>query len=536
MKRVLVIVSATFLALQVRAQSVEEGVKLYNYERYESAKQALLPLAANNPEANYYLGLSEIGLDSLDAAKAVFGKDPSNFYNEAGMARVLFMEGKKDEAGKLLNDIVDHAKKKDWERYKVAADAITYTKGGDINSAIAWYQQALEKNQDAMIYIGLGDAYLKMQTGGGEAMNNYEKAVEKGTANSLAYSRIGYLWYVAHNYDDALKSYNQAKDADPANPLPYRDLAQAYQRAGKYENALQNDEEYLSKSDKNINDQINYANILFLAKKYPEAAAKMEELIGKGAEKPYMYRIIGYSAYETKDYPKALSNMQTFFSKEKDTSELINDDYIYSGKIYIAMAESDSVNARQYTDSATAYFNRAVANDTAADKSELYRAVADGYKDAKQYGEAGKWYGKIIAAKPDAPALDYFYWGYWNYFGKNYDEAAKAFAQMKTKYPKEGSAYYWIARVAAAKDSEAKTGGAVQPYKDWLDFNAEGYEHKDADLMYAYQYLTYYYYNQKNKAEAMTWDAKILEKDPSNEFALSIKKYFETPQKEAPQK
>src|SRR5690606_26031967 len=151
------------------------------------------------------------------------------------------------------------------------------------------YQKALEREQNALLHIGLGDAYLTLQTGGGEAMNNYEAAVEKGTHNSLAYSRIGYLWYVAQNYEKALESYNMAKDADPSNPLPYRDLAQAYQRSGRFENALSNIESYLAKSDQTTNDQITYANLLYLAKKYPEAEAKMEELLTSGVERHDMY-------------------------------------------------------------------------------------------------------------------------------------------------------------------------------------------------------------------------------------------------------
>ncbi len=158
------------------------------------------------------------------------------------MARVLFAEGKKDEASKLLMAIVDKAKKKDWEKYKVAADAITYTNGGNIQDAITWYQKSVEINpEDANTLIGLGDAYLKNRDGG-NAMSSYEKAVLKGTNNSLAYAKIGSLWYAAHKYDDALKNFGQAKDTDPSNPLPYKELANAYYRAGKYDNALTNSE------------------------------------------------------------------------------------------------------------------------------------------------------------------------------------------------------------------------------------------------------------------------------------------------------
>src|SRR5690606_37157842 len=257
---------------------------------------------SSNPEANYYLGIAELGMENIPTARTVFAKYPDDFYNQAGMARVLLTEGQKEQAGKILNAITDKARRKDWERYKVAADAINYTKGGVMTDAVAWYEKALSiKENDAAILIALGEAYEKVQGGGGQAMSKYEHAIEVGTHNSLAYSKIGSLWYAAHKYDLALKSYEQAKNADPSNPLPYRDLAYAYYRAGNYENALKNIEDYITRSDRSIADQITRADLLFYAQKYSDAKAEMQQLIDQGVEKPYMYRIIAYSAYETKD-------------------------------------------------------------------------------------------------------------------------------------------------------------------------------------------------------------------------------------------
>lgn len=526
MNRLLVTAVAAALAFNVSAQSVPEGEKMISYGRYESARKALEPLAAKDAKANYNLGIAQLELDDVAGAQATFAKYPEDFYNQAGTARILFTQGKRDEATKLLTAIIDKAKKKDWEKYKVAADAITYTNGGNANDAITWYKKAIEINgEDANILINLGDAYLKLAGGGGEAMNSYEKAVEKGTNNSLAYSRIGALWYRAQKYDDALKSYEQAKNADPSNPLPYHDLAEAYQRAGRYENALTNIEKFLELSDKSIDDQITYANLLFLSKKYPEAQAKIQELIGKGVSKPYLYRLIAYSAYETKDYSKAQQNMQLFYSKQ-DPSKIIPDDYIYSGKIMAALGVQDSSKAKMYNDSATYYFNKVVTADTAKDKRALYLQIAEAFKESKDYTKVGAWYGKIVAENPDASSEDYFYWGYWNFVGKNYAEATKAFQVMRTKYPDEPSAVLWQGKVAAAMDSDAKTGGAAAFYKEWLAITKEGYTKKPADMMSAYQYLAFYYYNTNNEKETMEWVNKILGQEPNNEFANQIKDYY----------
>ncbi|WP_162902961.1 tetratricopeptide repeat protein [Taibaiella koreensis] len=534
MNKLIAIAVATAFAFNVNAQSVQDGEKMINYGRFESAKKTLEPLAAKDPLANYNLGIAELELENNAAARSVFAKYPDDFHNQAGTARVLFQEGKKDEAAKVLLAIIDKAKKKDWEKYKAAADAITYTKGGNANDAIAWYKKVIEINGgDASTYIGLGDAYLKLSSGGGEAMNAYEKAVEKGTNNSLAYSKIGDLWYQAHSYDAALKSYGQAKDADPSNPLPYKSLADAYQRAGKYDMALTNIEKFQELSDKSIDDQITYANLLFLSKKYPEAQAKIQELIGKGVQKTYLYRLIAYSAYETKDYQKAMDNMRTFYSKQ-DPAKIIADDYIYTGKIMSAMSGVDTVHAKMYSDSADYYFNKVITADTSKDKTELYKSIAEGFKDAKEYNKASIWYGRIVADNPGTAALDYFYWGYYAYLAKDYTTAAKAFDGLKAKYPDEGSGYLWIGNVAAAVDDAAKTGGAVQPYKDWLAFNKNNYEHKQVDLMRAYQYLAYYYYNSSNEKDAMEYVNKILEIEPTNTFANQVKDFYAKPKNAKP--
>jgi tetratricopeptide (TPR) repeat protein len=527
MKKITLTFAAVALALSLQAQSAKDGEKLLNYGKYQSAKQMLQN--ANKEEENYYLGLAELGLGNIAAAKQIFSKDPKNFYNQAGMARVLFAEGKKEEAKKLLQEIVDGAKKKEVEKYKIAADAITYSEGGAITDAIAWYQKALERGPDAKTYIALGDAYLRIRTGlsDGEAMNSYIEAEKLGTDNSLAYSRMGALWYAARNYDAALENYEKAKNADPSNPLPYRDLADAYYRVGKYDLAKTNIEKYLSLSDKSNDDLVQYVHILFLSKHYPEALNKLNEVMAAGVEKPYFYRLKGYSQYETKEYQEALKNMRLFFSKETKPTAIIQDDYMYTGRIMTALAGLDSANAQMYSDSANYYLEKAVALDTASDKAETYRKIAETFKDAKRYNDAGKWYGKIIAQNPNAASIDYYWWGYWSYYGRNYTDAAKAFATMTEKYPDDRHiSLYWQAAVGAATDPEAKTGAGVKYFEDWFAHSKEGVEKNAAWVMQGLQYLCYYYYNQSNDAKAKEYAQKILAIQADNQFAKQIMDYY----------
>ena len=511
MRQPIAIVAAMTLAFSVQAQSVDDGIKNYQYEKYQTAKTILTPLAATDARANYYLGLSELGLENTDAARAIFSKYPEDAANMAGLARIAYMTNNAAEGTRMATAVADKAKKKDWQELKYAADAINYSEGGNYQQAVDLYKKALERNDNPALRIAAGDAYRKIQGGGGEAMNNYENVTGKDPNNSLAYSRIGALWYAAKNYPLALENYEKAKNADPSNPLPYRDLANAYYWTGKFELAKQNIEKYLELSDKSTEDQVQYMNILYLGKNYQEAANKAQELIGQGVVKPGFYGILAYSQLELKDSANALTNVRKYFSVQ-DPKKIYPSDYLNYGKIMLANGIEDSADF---------YFAKAIAVDTNKNKSETYRQIAEGFKGLKTqsgYEKAGQWYGRVAAEDPAAKALDYYYWGFWSFYGRKYDVAANAFKQMEEKFKDQPSAVYWRGRVASAQDEEAKAGTAREFYERWLTIEQTGYERKNPDLMYAYQYLALYHFNSGDKTKSKEYLDKIKGIDPNNAF------------------
>jgi len=511
MKHPIVIMATVMLSYQAQAQSLEDGVKMYQYERYETAKSMLAPVAASNTTANYYLGLSELALEHTNEASTIFSKYPEDNANMVGLARVAFLSGNVPEGTRLVNIVAAKAKKKEWEPLKLAADAITYTRGGDIRQAINWYEEALKRNDNAETRIALGDAYKQLPEGGGKAMSSYETVTAKDPNNSLAYSRIGALWYAAKNYTLALENYNKAKEADPSNPLPYRDLANAYFWTGKYDIAKQNIEKYLELSDKSTQDLITYANILYLSKDYDNAVKTIQDLINKGISKPGLYGILGFSQFELKDYTNALTNVRTYFSQQ-DAAKITPYDMIQYGKILAASSMADSANH---------YFNLAINKDTAADKSETYRQIAEGFKTGKEYAKSAEWYDKLIKANPNTAAIDYFWRGAMYYYAKDYNNGAKAFEEMETKYPDQPSATYWRGRIAAAIDEEGKTCEAAPLYTKWLDMVGPEYDKKN-DLMYAYQYLALCAYNKGDKTMMQQYMEKIRAIEPENSFLKQL--------------
>lgn len=508
------------LSLGANAQTKEEGIQMYKYDRFESAKKILEPLAATDAIANYYLGLAEIGLEKNNEAKAIFQKYPEDNANNAGLARIYFAEKKPQEAMAILQKVSAKAKKKDYSPLKLAADAITYSEGGDPNVAIDWYKKALDVEQNPELRIGLGDVYRKVQGGGGNAMNNYEYAEMNESTKSLANQKMGNLWYAAKNYDSALAKYARASELDSKNPLPYKSLADAYYRIKKYKISKENIEKYLELSDKTADDQMQYANTLYLAKEYQPAVTKMQELIAKGIEKPYMYRVIGFSQYELKDYKGATQNMDKLFAKQ-DPAKIIPQDYMYYGKLLL----KDSTKASQ----ADTYFEKGIAADTSADKTSLYRELAESLKDGEKYLAAAKWYSKIVDSNsPTTETLDYWWSGACHFYAKDYANAELKFKAMAAKYPTEPSAIFMLARTTFyAKDKTYTNGAASEYYKQYLAMVNDDIT-KKSDLIKAYTYLSTVSYNLKNKADANMYVNKLVALDANDETAKQLLKLIPT--------
>ncbi len=516
MKKTLVIFVALLWSVNVWSQTINDGIKMYNYERYQSAEKILAPLAAGNPMANYYLGLCQLADGKLSDAKASFGKFPEDVANMSGMARAAYAENNATQAMQILQTVVSKAKKKDWEPFKYAADAINYSDNASANiqQAIDWYKTALQKTDDADVHIALGDAYQKMQGGGGEAMNNYEHVSDKDPKNSLVFYRIGALWYAAHAYPDALTNYNKAKDADPSNPLPYRDLAYVYERVAKYEEALSNDKKYLDLSDNSCEDKIHNAEILYLAKHYPEAIAAANEIIAKCPVSPAIYGILGFSQQKSNDTVNALKNAGRYIQTQAP-KKITTDDYLNYAWILLMNKQTDSANF---------YFNRTLQSDSAKDKSDIYRQIAEGFKTNKDYPKSAMWYSRMISENPATGAADYAWATIMYYYAKDYPNAAKTAEQWEAKYPDPPSGTYWRGRVAAAVDNEAKEGSAIPFFDKWLGIVGPNHDKKN-DLKTAYDYELLYYFNKENKEKIKEFEDKISAIDPNDDLLKQIQDF-----------
>lgn len=530
MKQFLVTVAAAALALNVSAQSLDEGMKMYRYERYETAKKILKPLAANNAQANYYYGLAMLETGDLNEALATFVKYPEDYANIGGTVRVKFAKDGEEAGMQAANNLADMGKRRDYENKRYAADAVNYAKGGNKQLAVDWYNEVLEKMVTPELLVATGDAYLQLSTGGGKAMDHYEKAVAKDPANSLAYSRMGKLMYSARNYEKALEHWAKAKEADPSNPLPYRDMAEAYTYVGKYSVAKENIEKYYELSDKTVEDKIRYAEILYLAQDYDKAISIINELQNEGVERANFSGILAFSYLEKKDSVsavKALENARTYFS-QKEKKDITKDAYMKYGQIYLRNENADSANWA---------FNQALSMDQSDDKIAVYREIAENYRKNRDWMNAGKWYDRIYKDfGEDVSATDYFWGGYSYYLSANQPDvdtnamlikADTIYGTMIGKFPEQPSGYYWRGRVNASMDSEGEKCLAEPYFTQWLDLEVEGAEKSDRDKQVAYQYLSLCKYRNAAYEDAKKYAELVLAIDAENAFGKQIKELSE---------
>jgi len=516
MKRGMIIIAALCFSISAGAQqTLDNGIKMYKYNKLQSAQAILAPLAATDPVANYYLGLSYLGMGNISLASTTFSKYPDDPANISGTARVAFANNDAAKGMQIARDLAAKAKKKEWLPMKYAADAIANSKGGDYRQAITWYTEVLTKTDDPEVHIALGDCYRKVPGGGGEAMNNYEHVTEKDPKNSLVLSHIGDLWYEAQNYPSALNNYAKAKDADASNPLPYKSVGEAYARSGKYQLALQNLKQYITLSDNSLNDKVEYLGIQYEAKSFCDAAKYAQDLIGNNQltpeQKITVTGVLGFSLSECGDSILAIQYLHQYFQIQ-NPAKIKAGDYLELGKLYLKMGQLDSAGY---------YYNKGIAGDTAQNKTDIYRQIAEAYKTRKDYCKSADWYNNLVKANPNTQPLDYTWRGIMYYYCNDLDKAIISFNDFATKYPDQPYDIYWQGRTSSAIDSNATTGLAVPYFVKWIDKVGPDYEKKN-DLKGAYEYLLYYYYNSKDKENENAYKEKIRKLDPADKALLSI--------------
>lgn len=538
MKKIGIFTFSIFLAGSLSAQTINDGKKMLEYERFQSAAsifKGLLDKDPKNTDAAYWLGQTYIqNFENADtaAAKTLYQTSLQASPNDAllmvGVGEIELMQGKTADARNRFEAALSLVKKKAQIPILMAIGRANIdTRAGDVPYAISKLNDALKldgKNPD--IYEALGDAYRKI-IDGGNAVTNYQTALSFDPKDARASFMIGRIYETQGIGQESIymKYYNDAIQEDPAFAPVYYWLYMYY-----YRKDVNKAREYLDLYVKNTdpNSKLCYAeaSLFYVSKMYKQAIAKADGCIeGSVTEKPFpnLYGLKAYAYEKLNDKENAKKYFEEFFSKV-NPDLLGATDYATYGKVLLLYPGQEAL-AEQYID-------KAIGMDTV--KATRFNMLLDIAKDMyakKDYAQAGVWFTKILSLDPANLTKTNLYWaGISDFNGSNYKGADSIFHIYQNKFPEDLLGWYYGAQSNAGIDSTSKLGLA-KPYWDKLIAIADTMQNKEPAknmLIPAYRYMVAYYYLNKNNVDsAYFYTNKILEISPNDPNALDNKTQFE---------
>lgn len=552
LKQIWLLSTCIVLGNSLFSQSIDEGKKFLDYERYTSARNVFSKLVAadpNNIEATYWLG--ETYLDDPDStdiafARNLFQKTLQAHPNEplliVGMGEIDLIDGKKEDARNKFETAISIPKKKDQAPVLIAVGRANVNESnGDPVYAIDKLNQAADRDKkNPEIFNLLGDAYRKM-IDGANATISYQRALDLNPKNARADFMIGRI-YETQGYGQEpiyMKYYDAAIAADPNFAPVYYWLYQYY-----YQRDVNKSRDFLNKyiavADPNPKNCYFQASILYASKLYNDAITKANECITQGGTKPYpnLYGLKAYSYDKLGDSIQAKANFEQYFGNV-NPQKIGPTDYATYGKILLKVPASDSMAQVKNDALAEEYINKAISLDTLlSNKLEIIKTTAETFVGFKKYNKAADWYSKVLNLKPDYGKVDLYYAGYNYYRGSNYVKSDSIFGLYEKKYPEDIFGPFMKAHAEEGIDTVGVMGLAKPDYEKIIaiaDTTTDKSKVKSYQIT-AYRYMVAYYYNiKKNVDSAIYYNDQILSIAPDDAQALTNDKALKAiPTKQAP--
>lgn len=511
------------------AQTVDEGRKLFEYEKYKTAIAVLQHTTGNNPQdinSWYWLIRAQLAAGYIDSAALSVTQMPSELKTQALgkviQGAVLLQQEDSIKALQLFTEAIGTKRKKDPAIQLAVANAIIDAPKANLVKAIEILNEAADRDKkNTWIYLSLGDAYRKLYNGS-EAVKAYGEAIEKDATNAEAYYKIGKIYQTQNNVEVFTNYYNKAIQADPDFAPVYYPLYYYYYFRD-VNKALEYLQLYISKADYSIENEYMLTDLYYVSKKYNEAIQTAQQVIQKEGRqvKPRIYKLMAYSYDGLEDFTNAEKWMQDYFEKENDTNYLAKD-FELMGKI---------VAKKNNKSEAVIWYEKAfqLEKDTTA-KLDYVKKITALYKAEKNYAKQAYWTGKLYSMNAPLTNVDIFNWGVAYYNAKDYTMADSVFGIYATKYPDQTFGYYWRARTNAAIDTAMDRGIAIPHYEDMIAVALKDTANANNKkwLIEAYGYIAAYKVNAEKKYDtALELYDKILELDPANNDAEKYKEILE---------
>ena len=516
----------------LHAQSIPEGVSHLNAGRVKSAIgnfEKMIAVNPNNIEAIYWLGQAyldneEIAGLRIKSARELYEKGLQSTVNAplllVGMGHVELLENKTSDARQRFETALTmtRTKKGDDQNILVAVGrANVDAKAGDYNYAIEKLKVAADKGEKSPeIYLQLGNAYRKANPGqgGGDAFENYKKALALNPAFSIANLRLAKLFESQKNWELVLQYLNEAVAKDPKFSAAYYELFYYYFYRAKFPEAEEQLKKYIDSKlpDTDIQDEYLYAQLGWARKDFENAVIKGEKVVATMGEKtkPKVYRLLADAYFQKGDYQNAKKYSDLFFIK-KNPEDVILPDYEIK-----AAVESKTGGT---PDQIYGTYMAGVALDTTVEAKLGYIKKGVAYfKENKIRNKEALMIQKLIELKPKPTINDYFDLTLAYYFTPDYTKARETALLMRdNKFADQVYGYEWAYNVSIAVDTVKKDSIAVPDALKLYGFSQKDTAKFRKQYISSVRYLAAYYINvAKDKEKSLEFFAKWLEVDPSN--------------------
>lgn len=415
MKKIGVLSFLILLSGSLFAQ-IDEGKKMLNYERFQSAAKIFQSMVDKNPndvEAVYWLGQTYIqNIENADTAKAkdlyqkTLQANPNSPLLMVGVGEIELMEGKTTDARNHFEAAISATKKRELPQVLLAVGrANVDTKAGDATYAVAKLQQAVERDKkNPEIEVVLGDAYRKL-IDGGNATTAYQNALTLDPNDARASFMIGRIYETQGITQEPIymRFYEDAMREDPNFAPVYYWLYQYY-----YNRDVNKARDYLNKyvavTDHNSKLCYGEASLFYVSKMYKETVDKANACIASTVgEKPFpnLYGLKAYAYDKLGDTANSRQNFIEFFARV-NPDNIGPKDYLTYGKLLYSYSDKSA--------EADDLIQKAINLDTSKqNKLEYVSDVAKEMYGKKNYPEAAKWYTRVLRMDTAYSKVD-LYW------------------------------------------------------------------------------------------------------------------------------
>ena len=527
------------ISIQTMAQTVQDGLKNLEAERYNAAETIFKQLASSAPTAeNYYnLGYFYLNLqdDQFDLVKATDAftkgaatneKKPDPL-NRVGLATVKLLSGDRAGAKADFDLIKKDTKNKNADiLFRIGEAYALNVKINDPAEAVLNIQAALDlqkvkNNPD--FYIAMAKAFL-IKNDGGASMTALENAANMGQKLAVIKTLMGKVWYQGKQYQKAQGFLNEAITADPTYSPAYFLLSNLFTTFGKYKQAAENAKFGLDNSEATPAAKLRYIKLATASKDYDGALAVLNQIFD--AEKdPIKFRLKGYIQTEKGDCADGVKNITQFLTQAAKDRHLASD-WGMLGRAYACIKD----DANKKLNDSLAIINMDLAVEKGDSTFDYNGAIINIFKVAKNWPKVAERYEKNIAtSKKPADATVYYN------LADSYMRA-RNFVKADTIYSKAIELYkdvWMFPHIQKARAKQYALGSTVDStflaaplYERYINVSTDAMKADAKNAKYfseAYGYLGYKaLLVEKNPVKATEFMNSALKYDPTNTKATQV--------------